>query len=136
MPDCHQSTDPYPPNPSPRRRRSSDSGSRDRHQRSTTADSARPRAPRGGEKTQAAIQEELREIGEAIRQIDEQLATIGIELPESIGPFDSSAELRAGIECVQTDLLADAIETLLVLATATESQLRESFEERQKWAAV
>ena len=41
------------------------------------------------------------------------------------------AELRGAIETVRSDLLADAVDTLTVAATAEEADLRRHFTERQ-----
>jgi hypothetical protein len=44
--------------------------------------------------------------------------------------------MAAGLRCVRSDLLADAIETMEVLATADDAELRRRFEERHGWLAV
>ena len=137
MPDCHQSTDQHPPNPSPRRQRSSRATSRDRELHThPTANTRSASAPTGGASAPTAAQREIRGIVEALRRIDDQLAVSAHQLPVSSDRFDALAEVRAAIDCVRTDLLADAIETLTAAATATERQLKACFEERRQWAAA
>ena len=46
--------------------------------------------------------------------------------------FDVARELAGGAECVRTDLLTDAIETLETLAKLDDEALRRRFE--QRWA--
>jgi hypothetical protein len=79
--------------------------------------------------TQGAIQDAAAEL----RRLDERLAEICGRLPEPARGFDILTELRGTVDCVRSDLLSDAIATLSVAATASESDLHRSFEERQRW---
>ena len=51
-------------------------------------------------------------------------------LGESLHPL---SELAAGLTCVRSDLLADAIDTLEALATSDADTLRKRSEDRQRW---
>ena len=66
------------------------------------------------------------------RQIEE----FSRKLPESRRTCDPLAQLRAAMECVRSDLLLDAVKTLRLAANLTEEQLKQRFEERQKWLVV
>ena len=57
-------------------------------------------------------------------------------LPESSHGFAPLAEVRAAMDCVRRDLLADAVETLRGAAGFTEEELENRFEERRKWQLV
>ncbi len=76
---------------------------------------------------QSAIQDATAEL----RRVDRQLTEIAANLPQANGEFDMLAELRGAVDAVRADLLADAIATLDTAATATESDLRCRFTERQ-----
>ncbi len=81
---------------------------------------------------QSAIQEATAEF----RRLDQRLAEISDGLPQTNGEFDILAELRGAVDIVRTDLLVDVIATLHTAATATESDLRCRFTERQGWLAA
>ncbi len=81
---------------------------------------------------QTAIQDATAEL----QRLDHRLGEIGDTLPQANGEFDMLAELRGAVDDVRSDLLADAIATLDTAATATESDLRCRFTERQGWLAA
>jgi hypothetical protein len=93
---------------------------------------AKRRRQRPVEDTQRAIKDATAEL----RQVDRQLAEIAEHLPQANGEFDMLAELRGAVDVVRTDLLADAITTLVTAALADESNLRGRFVERQSWLAA
>jgi hypothetical protein len=64
-------------------------------------------------------QQQLVALAEDLRRFDERLSVLaaGVALdPQAI----LSTDLRVGVQCVRTDLLSDAIETLASLAELTE----------------
>jgi hypothetical protein len=63
----------------------------------------------------------------------DRLENFGQILPQPGPEFDPMAELHASMDCVRRDLLTDAVETLTLVATLSEDQLRERFEERRTW---
>ena len=138
MPDCHQSTDLHPTNPSPQRRRAPIAVSQDRGPHTNPPDHTRARSSATTDSGTALgpAQAALREMAESLHRIDERLAESVCRLPASSDRFDALAEVRAAIECVRADLLTDAITTLLAVAASSESQLQACYEERRKWAAV
>ena len=71
-----------------------------------------------------------------LRNLDARIDGMTQALPTPGTHFDALAEMASGLRCVRSDLLADAIETLEVLATADDAELRHRFEERQGWLAV
>jgi hypothetical protein len=68
--------------------------------------------------------------------VEERLESFGRSLPEPGPEFTPLAELRNGMDCVRQDLLADAIETLHLIATLPEDELQKRFEERRTWLAA
>jgi hypothetical protein len=68
-----------------------------------------------------------------ICQVEERLEVLSSDLPEPGAEYDSLAELRSGMDCVRFDLLSDATQTLNLLATLSEDELRARFEERRAW---
>ncbi len=64
------------------------------------------------------------------------LADIARDLPQANGDFDMLAELRGALDTVPSNLLADAVDTLTVAATAKETDLRRRFDERQHHLAA
>ncbi len=66
-----------------------------------------------------------------LRRLDERLAEIARDLPQANGDFDMLAELCGAHDTVRSDLLAHAVDTLTVAATAQETELRRRFDERQ-----
>ena len=138
MPDCHQSTDLHPTNPSPRRQRASSAVSRGHGPHTNPPDNTRAKssAPVDPGTALGPAQTAIREMAESLDKIDERLAESVRRLPASSDQFDALAEVRAAIECVRADLLKDAVKTLLAVAASSESQLQACYEERQKWAAV
>jgi hypothetical protein len=77
----------------------------------------------------------LRELIDLLRQVDERLEHFGRRLPKPGPEFNHLAELRSGMDCVRQDLLADALETLHLIATLPEDELQKRFEERRTWLA-
>lgn len=138
MPDCHQSTDLHPTNPSPRRQRASITVSQDHGPHTNPPDNTRATSSATTDSGTALgpAQAALRELAESLYKIDERLAESVRRLPASSDQFDALAEVRAAIECVRADLLTDAIATLLAVAASSEIQLQACYEERRKWAAV
>ena len=82
------------------------------------------------------VQDELQVTAEALHSMGQQLQKLGRKLPARRHGFEALAELRAAMDCVCSDLLADAIETLRFAGTLTEEQLQQQFEERIKWQVV
>ena len=79
------------------------------------------------------IQRTIDTLADDLRALDALIGGIAQELPGAGESFDVLAEVGEGLRCVKTDLLADAIETLQVLATVDEAELRRRFEQRQSW---
>jgi hypothetical protein len=71
-----------------------------------------------------------------LRRLDQSLADIARDLPQGNGDFDMLTELRGAVDVVRSDLLADAVETLTVAATADETELRRRFDERRHLLAT
>ncbi len=65
-----------------------------------------------------------------LRRLDERIADIARDLHQANGALDILAELRGALDTIRSDLLADAVDTLTVAATAKETDLRRRFEER------
>ena len=83
----------------------------------------------------AEARDELRVVAASLRRQKIALQLISQTLRQATVEeegFDVSRELAAGAECVQNDLLTDAIETLETLADLDDATLRRRFEER--WA--
>lgn len=112
MSDCPNSTPPSPTGPSP-------------------GDGQ----PAGNQATGPGSQSAIQSVATELRRIDNRLAEISRRLQGSGDPrgFDVPTELRGAVDCVRSDLLTDAIETLSFAATASEADLHRSFEERQRW---
>ncbi len=112
MSDCPNSTPPSPTGPSP--------GSW---------------PPAAGQPTTSGPQVAIQNVATELRRIDDRLAEISRRLQGSGDHrgFDIQTELRSAVDCVRSDLLTDAIETLSFAATASEADLHRSFEERQRW---
>ena len=68
-----------------------------------------------------------------LKLIDRELRDIVEGFPEPDGDFHIFKELRAAADCVRTDLLADAIETLDSVAQGSPISLWRRFEERRTW---
>lgn len=64
-----------------------------------------------------AAQDEIALIAVELAALEERLAQIAIDFVDDSAVAE---HLRAGIPCVRTDLLADAIETLMALSSLTE----------------
>ncbi len=54
------------------------------------------------------IQQAVLEVSIRLRKVGDQLADLSSGLPEPAEKFDIRAELRGVLECVRSDLLADA----------------------------
>ena len=80
-----------------------------------------------------SVRESAETLAADLRNLDARITGIVQGLPTAGSDFDVLAELADGLRCVQTDLLADAIETLDALASHDETGLRRRFEERQGW---
>ena len=106
MPDCSQSTPttPHADTPPGRHRR-----------RSSVSD----------------VQTAIKGAAGDLRRLDQRLADIARDLPQGNGAFDMLADLRGALDTVRSDLLAAAVDTLTVAATADETELRRRFDERQ-----
>ena len=72
-------------------------------------------------------------LAEKVHDIDRRIGALTSTMPEAGTSFDVLAELGAGLRCVQSDLLADVIETLEALASLDDEALRRRFEERRQW---
>ncbi len=73
-------------------------------------------------------QRALRQAASELQELDGRLATLARSIVPSSGRLLPAA-LREGAECVSSDLLRDAIETLETLAGASEGDVaRRSFE--------
>lgn len=79
----------------------------------------------------AEIQFGVKYILSELRWVDELLAEQIKPLPEPTEEFEHLAEIRRGLECVRSELIDDAIETLDRLASSDEDRLLRAFEERQ-----
>ena len=73
----------------------------------------------------------VRKLASRLRRLDGQLATLSSELPEPVAEFEAAAELRGIVECVRSDLLADAITTLEAASERDEIGLRMELVKRQ-----
>ena len=82
------------------------------------------------------VQDELHVTADALHGMCEQLQQLAQKLPKRSRRFEALAELRSAMDCVRTDLLDDAIETLRFAADLTEENLQQRFEERRKWRIV
>ena len=72
-------------------------------------------------------------LAEKVHDIDRRIESLTSKMPEAGSSFDVLAELGAGLRCVRSDLLADAVETLDALASLDDEALRQRFEERRQW---
>lgn len=63
---------------------------------------------------------------------DTDLEQLCATLPKPTEDFDAQAELRGTLECVRTDLLADALSTLKAACRRTKEEWRQHFEERSR----
>ena len=79
------------------------------------------------------IQRTIGTLAEDLRALDALIGGIAQELPPARETFDALAEVGEGLRCVKADLLADAVETLQVIATSNEADLLRRFEQRQSW---
>lgn len=81
----------------------------------------------------AEARRDLQTIANTLRRQKAALGMVAATLREASiedDGFDVARELAAGADCVREDLLADAIETLEVLARLDDETLRRRFEER------
>ena len=82
------------------------------------------------------LQEQVAGAARSLRKLDRRLASVARSIPETEGCLASA--LHSGLECVRSDLLADASETLDVLARLDEEgarvALREAAETAQRIA--
>ena len=77
----------------------------------------------------------LRSILVDLRAAKSRLARLESTLPDPGHEEPAEAELREAIECVQADLIDDAVATLEKVARRDAAALRQEFFERQKLAA-
>lgn len=89
--------------------------------------------PKNGFKRAEVTRAAIREAAEDLRRLDQRLAEIVSNLPLQTDGFSLLGEFRGGVECVRSDLLEDAIDSLTTLATISEEELREQHEECAKW---
>ena len=82
------------------------------------------------------VQDELQVTADALHSMEQQLQQLAHKLPKRSHGFEALAELRAAMDCVRSDLLDDAIETLRFAANLDEENLQQRFEERRKWQIV
>lgn len=82
------------------------------------------------------IQDAIRETAVELRRIEERLVELCESLPEPGHEFEPRAELGGVLDCVNRDLLADAIRTLELAATQGEDQLRREYDRRQQQLAA
>lgn len=68
----------------------------------------------------------------AIRAVVDELRRIQARIAELCSTLPDPDEQRAVLECVNRDLLSDAIETLAVVASLSKAQLRDEFERHQQ----
>ncbi len=68
-----------------------------------------------------------------LEAVAERLAHLAERLPPPLGRRRYLAELRGAIDCVRSDLLADAVDTLKATATLDEAELRRSDLRRVAW---
>ena len=71
-----------------------------------------------------------------LRQIDQRLGTLSAAIPPQGDQFDVLEELGAGVRCVRSDLMTDAIEPLEALAHLDDEGLFRRYEERLKMGAT
>jgi hypothetical protein len=76
------------------------------------------------------IQQDVLEVSIRLREVSDQLADLSSALPEPAEKFDMRAELRGVLECVRSDLLADAVNTLRAAATRDEAGFRGELRKR------
>ena len=82
------------------------------------------------------VQDELQIVANGLHNLFKEMEDVCSRLPKMGRDFEPLAELRAAMDCVRSDLLGDAIETLKRAGTLTEEQLKQRFEERQEWLVV
>ena len=68
-----------------------------------------------------------------LQAFDHRIRSLVETLPVPTAKFHPLSELAAGLSCVRSDLLADAIDTLEALAASDDDALRQHFEERRQW---
>lgn len=79
-----------------------------------------------------AIQEAIRGVEEELRRIQDRIAQLCATPADPDEPFEPLAQLCGVLECVSSDLLSDAIETLAVVGSLSQAQLRDEFETTQQ----
>ena len=95
--------------------------------------SRRRRRQRGRRLRFREARRELGRLASDLDAISRRIDRFVGRLPRNGGRFDPLAELGEGAGCVRADLLSDAVETLVALATLETAELRRRFEERQRW---
>ncbi len=101
----------------------------------TAARSVSTRTVRKGQR-QAVLRStrgDIATLADDLRALDARIAGMVEALPTQAAAFDALTELADGLRCVQTDLLADAIETLDGLASRNDTELRRRCTERRAW---
>ncbi len=82
------------------------------------------------------VQRSLRAAARELEAIERRLTALGAQLPPPAEPFELLGELRAAIDCVRGDLLADAIATLQAAGSRSESRLRRECLCRRQWLVM
>ncbi len=101
----------------------------------TAARSVSTRTARKGQR-QAVLRStrgDIAALADDLRALDARIAGMVEGLPTQAATFDALAELADCLRCVQTDLLADAIETLDALSSRDDAELRRRCAERRAW---
>lgn len=78
----------------------------------------------------------IRQLVAELRQIEGRIVELCATLPAPGEEFEILSELRSAMDCVNRDLLADAIETLELAASSSENRLRHAFDQRRQWLAA
>jgi hypothetical protein len=84
----------------------------------------------------AGAQDAMRGVVGDLRRIGGRMAELCENLPEPDDEFEALAELCGVVDCVNRDLIADAIRTLELAANHDEAELRREYEQRQRWLAA
>ena len=96
-------------------------------------DPARDQGPAAG---RTRTQDAIRGVVGNLRRIGERMDELCQSLPEPGHEFEPLAELGGVVDCVNRDLVADAIRTLELAASQGEAELRREYDRRQRQLAA
>jgi hypothetical protein len=94
---------------------------------------ARAQDPAAG---RPGAQDAIRGVVGDLRRIEGRMVELCESLPEPGDEFEPLAELCGVVDCVNRDLIADAIRTLEFAASQDEAELRREYEQRQRCLAI